>query len=184
MVTDEAGIMYRPDLLRWMDEYPLAAGDRPTWEHYFLLLAFIASRRSSCLRKKVGAVLVKDKNVISSGYNGAPAPQVSCMELGECYRDKHNILSGPQLERCRASGSHAESNAIALAAKNGHLTAGSVLYLYGHAYICNMCRGIIANAGISQVIHLRDDGRVNTYTIAEDWATNILDREGAGSGKK
>ena len=161
----------------WLAQCPFLHDKRPTWDVYFLMLAFIASRRSSCFRNKVGAVIVKDKDVISTGYNSAPSPQQNCIELGYCYRDRHHIPSGTQLERCRSSGSHAESNAIALAAKNGHSTQGAELYLYGHQYICNFCRGIIANSGIVHVKHLRDDGIIITYHVQADWAINQLDTE-------
>ncbi|MHA1583891.1 MAG: deoxycytidylate deaminase [Promethearchaeota archaeon] len=162
-------------LLDWFDKFPLQQNKRPTWDEYFLLMAFIVSRRSSCLRKKVGAVIVNEKEVLSTGYNGAPQPQKNCLEIGWCYRDKHHIKSGTQLERCRASGSHAESNAIALAAKNGHSTKGATLYLYGHSFICNVCRGIIANAYINRVVHLKEDGTVKDTAVALDWAQNPLD---------
>ncbi|WP_457559428.1 deoxycytidylate deaminase [Candidatus Harpocratesius sp.] len=163
------------ELFNWCENFPYQDNRRPNWDEYFLLLAFIASRRSSCWRKKVGAVIVKDKAVISTGYNGAPAPQINCLELGECYRDVHNIASGTELEKCRASGSHAESNAIALAAKNGHATTGATLYLFGHNYICNVCRGIIANAYISRVVHLKEDGSVVEFNVFKDWNKNPLD---------
>ncbi|MHA1519009.1 MAG: deoxycytidylate deaminase [Promethearchaeota archaeon] len=164
------------ELFEWCQQFPYQTQQRPNWDQYFCLVAFIVSRRSSCFREKVGAVIVKDKDIISSGYNGAPTPQINCLEIGECYRDKHKIPSGTQLELCRASGSHAESNSIALAAKNGHSTQGATLYLYGHTFICNMCRGIIANAHIIRVVHLRKDGSLHAYDVLKDWAENILDR--------
>ena len=105
---------------------------RPDWDEYFLNIATEVAKRSSCFRNNVGAVIVKDKDIISTGYNGAPKHQKNCLEIGYCYRDKHNIESGTHLELCRAVGSHAETNAIALAAKNGHSTDGCTLYLIGH----------------------------------------------------
>lgn len=165
------------NLLKWCFNFPLSQKERPTWDEYFLLIAFIVSRRSSCLRNKVGAVIVKDKDVISTGYNGAPTPQKNCIEIGNCYRDQHGIQSGTQLERCRASGSHAESNAIALAAKNGHSTQNATLYLYGHSKICNVCKGIIANSRIKRVFHLTENGTMEVFNIEKDWANNSLDVE-------
>ena len=162
-------------LYDWCKNFPYQSNERPNWDEYFLLLAFIASRRSSCWRRKVGAVIVKDKAVISTGYNGAPTPQVNCLELGECYRDVHQIPSGTSLELCRASGSHAESNAIALTAKNGHSTEGATLYLFGHEFICNVCRGIIANSHIWRVVHLKDDGKLIEWNVFSDWKKNPLD---------
>lgn len=167
--------IFPPKLLTWCQQFPYAAANRPDWDEYFLLMAFMVSRRSSCFRKKVGALIVKDKDVISSGYNGAPTPQKSCLELGYCYRNNNEIESGTQLENCRASGSHAESNAIALAAKNGHSTEGATLYLFGHSYICNMCRGMIANAHIARVVHLHENGEIAEFFVQQDWKNNVLD---------
>ena len=84
---------------------------------------------------KWGLVLVRDKYIVSTGENGAPQYQPHCQEIGYCYRDRHNIESGNQLERCRVVGSHAESNAIALAARNGFSTNGARMYVIGHDYI-------------------------------------------------
>ena len=117
-----------------------------------------------------------DKAVISTGYNGAPNYQENCLDKGKCYRDEHKIVSGTQLEMCRASGSHAESNAIALAAKNGHSTQGATLYIYGHNMICNMCRGIIANAGIKRVVHLSETQLVVEFNVEQDWNKNVIDK--------
>lgn len=167
---------FNKELFEWTTAIPFPISSRPNWDEYFLLMAFIASRRSSCLRKKVGAVIVMDKAVISTGYNGAPNHQENCLDIGKCYRDEHNITSGTQLEKCRASGSHAESNAIALAAKNGHSTQGATLYIYGHNMICNMCRGIIANAAITRVVHLSENQDVIEYDVKKDWATNVIDK--------
>ena len=164
-------------LYDWMTAFPLPMDQRPSWDEYFLLIACIVSKRSSCLRRKVGAVIVKDKDVISTGYNGAPQHQPNCIDIGNCYRNLHKIQSGTQLERCRASGSHGESNAIVLAAKNGHSTENSTLYIYGHEFICNMCKGMIANAGIDRVIHLRDSGVTREYDVARDWVKSVLDQE-------
>ncbi len=164
-------------VLQWFHKFPMPSTERPSWDEYFLMMAFVVSRRSSCLRTKVGAVIVKDKDVISTGYNGAPTPQPNCIEIGNCFRNENHITSGTQLERCRASGSHAESNAIALAAKNGHSTLGATLYLYGHSKVCNMCRGIIANSHIARVVHLTDAGDIWMYEVAKDWVKSPLDVE-------
>jgi len=102
---------------------------RPSWDEYFLNIAKVVSSRSTCFRNKVGAVIVKDKAIISTGYNGAPKYQHHCMEIGYCYRQDLNIASGAQLETCRAVGSHAESNAVALAARNGHSTNDATIYV-------------------------------------------------------
>ena len=176
-MSDNTLNKFPEELSHWIQTFPLPFTERPSWDEYFLLLAYIVSRRSSCLRTKVGAVIVKERDVISTGYNGAPTGQPNCIDLNNCYRNDNKIESGTQLERCRASGSHAESNSIALAAKNGHSTHEATLYLYGHTMVCNMCRGIITNAHLKEVIHLKDDGTVEFYNINQDWGTNILDEE-------
>ncbi len=77
---------------------------RPDWDQYFLNIAKAVAERSSCLRNHVGAVIVNNKDIISTGYNGAPQFQKNCLEIGKCYRNDNKIKSGTQLERCRAVG--------------------------------------------------------------------------------
>ena len=92
-MTKPVDFNFSTKLLQWCSNFPLSETERPTWDEYFLLVAFMVSRRSSCLRRKVGAVIVKDKDIISTGYNGAPTPQKNCIEIGNCYRDQHGIKS-------------------------------------------------------------------------------------------
>jgi len=148
---------------------------RPSWDEYFLNIAKVVAERSSCLRNKVGAVIVRDKDIISSGYNGAPKYQPNCIEIGFCYRDKNGIKSGTQLERCRAVGSHAESNAISLAARNGHSTKNSTIYITGHNFICNQCKALIANANINRVVLLTPKNEVLEYSPERAWTTHPID---------
>lgn len=150
---------------------------RPTWDEYFISMAKLASTRSVCYRTKCGSVIVKDNSVVSTGYNSSPRYQKNCQEIGFCYRDKHAIQSGTQLELCRASGSHAESNAITLAAKNGNKIKGATIYIYGHRFICNVCKAIISNAGIARVVHLRNDGKIDEFIPSRDWAIHTIDLE-------
>jgi dCMP deaminase len=148
---------------------------RPGWDDYFLEIARVVAKRSSCLRKQVGAVIVRNKDIISTGYNGAPSFQPNSLEYGFCFREKNNIPSGTNLELCRAVGSHAESNAIVLAARNGHSTADSTIYVYGHEFICNMCKAMIANAFIRRVVLQRPDGTVAEYIPEENWTVHPVD---------
>ena len=97
---------------------------RPEWDVYFLLMAQVAASRSTCLRRRVGAVLVRDRQILSTGYNGAPRGVSHCEAVG-CLREQLGIASGERHEICR--GSHAEINAIAQAAAAGTSTAGSWL---------------------------------------------------------
>ncbi len=148
---------------------------RPNWDEYFINIAKVVSERSSCLRNQVGAVIVRDKDIISTGYNGSPQYQRNCLEIGYCYRNKNNIKSGTQLERCRAVGSHAESNAISLAARNGHSTNNATIYIAGHNIICNQCKALIANANIIKVVQLTQDNRVKEYVPKNDWNIHPID---------
>lgn len=151
--------------------------ERPDWDEYFLEFARVAASRSSCTRSQVGAVIVRDKDIISTGYNGAPKYQKNCLEIGSCYRDVHQIPSGTQLERCRAVGSHAESNAIALAARNGHSTSDTTIFIVGHYFICNQCKAQIANAGITRVVLRRKDGVREEFFPHRDWTIHPVDLE-------
>ena len=151
--------------------------ERPDWDSYFLKFAEVAATRSSCTRSQVGAVIVREKDIISTGYNGAPQYQSNCIQIGSCYRDVHNIPSGTNLELCRAVGSHAESNAIALAARNGHSTAGTTIYIIGHYFICNQCKAQIANAGINRVVLKRKDDIIVEYWPKKDWTVHPIDKE-------
>lgn len=153
--------------------------ERPGWDSYFLNIAKVVATRSSCLRRQVGAVIVHDKDIISTGYNGAPQFQPNCLEIGFCYRDRHNIKSGTQLERCRAVGSHAESNAIALAARNGHATSNSTIYIYGHDFVCYQCKAQIANANIRRVLLEHPVGRIEEWIPERDWTVHPIDQEDA-----
>lgn len=120
---------------------------RPDWDNYFMKIAELVSERSTCLRRKVGAVLVKDKRILSTGYNGAPSGISHCEEVG-CIREKMKIPSGERHELCR--GLHAEQNAILQAAYHGVSIKGSKLYVTCHP--CSVCAKMIINAGIEEVI--------------------------------
>lgn len=120
---------------------------RPDWDNYFMKIAELVSERSTCLRRKVGAVVVKDKRILSTGYNGAPSGISHCEEVG-CIREKMKIPSGERHELCR--GLHAEQNAILQAAYHGVSIKGSKLYVTCHP--CSVCAKMIINAGIEEVI--------------------------------
>jgi len=122
---------------------------RPPWDTYLLMIALVASTRSTCLRRRVGAVIVRDRYIVSTGYNGAPQGVEHCSEIG-CLREKLAIPSGERHEMCR--GSHAELNAIAQAAQIGVSTEGSII-LCTHEP-CSFCTKAILNAGIKEVVYL------------------------------
>lgn len=150
---------------------------RPDWDNYFLNIARVVADRSSCLRNRVGAVIVNNKDIISTGYNGAPQYQKNCLEIGYCYRDTHKIPSGTQLEKCRAVGSHAEANAISLAARNGHSTNGATIYITGHNFVCNQCKALIANANIKRVVLQNLKGDITEWIPENDWTVHPIDNE-------
>ena len=119
---------------------------RPGWDEYFLKLATLVCERSTCMRRKVGAVLVKDKHILSTGYNGAPKHVPHCSETG-CLRQKLNIPTGERHELCR--GIHAEQNAIIQAAINGSVIKGSDLYCTNQP--CVICTKMLINAEINTI---------------------------------
>ena len=124
------------------------------WHDYFLEIAKTVSKRSNCLRAQVGAVIVgTDNKIKATGYNGTPSKVVSCMELGFCYRIKNNIPSGTCYETCRSI--HAEQNAIIQAGQDRCM--GSSMYIYGHNFICILCKRFIVQAGIETIYLKKDD---------------------------
>lgn len=122
--------------------------DRPSWDEYFMDIAHLVAKRSTCLRRSVGAVLVKDKRVLATGYNGVPSGIRHCAEVG-CMRATNNVPSGERVELCR--GLHAEQNAIIQAAFHGVSVNGAAIYTTHHP--CIICTKMIINAGISQVFY-------------------------------
>ncbi len=120
---------------------------RPSWDEYFLSIAELVSRRSTCLRRRVGAVLVRDKNILATGYNGAPSKITHCSDVG-CIREKLKIPSGERHELCR--GLHAEQNAFLQAALHG--TSLKEASLYSTTQPCIICAKMIINAGIKEVV--------------------------------
>lgn len=121
---------------------------RPSWEAYFMDIALLVAKRSTCLRRAVGAIVVKDKRILSTGYNGAPAGIKHCLETG-CLREKLNIASGKNHELCR--GIHAEQNAIIQAAYHGVSIKGASLFCTNLP--CSICAKMIINAGISRICY-------------------------------
>ncbi|OQY01559.1 MAG: cytidine deaminase [Desulfobacteraceae bacterium 4572_130] len=126
-----------------MNDYPLL---RPSWHKYFMDIAKLVGTRSTCIRRKVGAVLVKNKRILSSGYNGAPSGMDHCITIG-CLRKQLNVPSGERHELCR--GVHGEQNAIIQAAYYGISIKDSILYCTNQP--CSICAKIIINAGIKKI---------------------------------
>jgi dCMP deaminase len=124
---------------------------RPSYDEYFMEMAHVVSKRSTCLRRHVGAILVKDKHILSTGYNGAPKGLKHCSEVG-CIREDMNIPSGERHELCR--GLHAEQNAIIQAAVFGTSIKGSTLYCTNTP--CVVCVKMLINAGVEEIVYSGD----------------------------
>ena len=123
-----------------------SAARRPSWDEYFLQLARQAATRSTCLRREVGAVLVRDRRVLATGYNGAPRGVAHCLDVG-CLRDQLAIPSGERAELCRAI--HAEQNAIIQAAVHGVAIEGATLYTTLQP--CVLCAKMLINCGVREI---------------------------------
>lgn len=124
---------------------------RPEWSEYFMAITKMVAKRSTCLRRQVGAILVKEKRILATGYNGAPAGLKHCDEVG-CLRQDTSIPSGQRHELCR--GLHAEQNAIIQAAYHGIPIAGSTLYCTNKP--CAICSKMLINAGVKEIYY--EDG--------------------------
>jgi dCMP deaminase len=125
--------------------------ERLGWDEYFMNIAVQVSLRSTCIRRKVGAIIVKNNNIISTGYNGAPKGMKNCIDYPDrCYRATHNIPSGQELDKCYAV--HAEVNAIMNAIKSGHELMGSVMYVT--TFPCSSCAKALLQAGIEKICYL------------------------------
>jgi len=122
--------------------------ERPNWDEYFMEITTVVAKRSTCGRRKVGAILVKDKHILASGYNGAPKGMKHCGEIG-CLREQLQVPSGERHELCR--GLHAEQNAIIQAAVQGSSIDGATLYCTTAP--CSLCAKMLINAGIKRVVY-------------------------------
>ena len=126
----------------------MTQGKRPSWDSYFMQMAQVVAGRSTCLRRQVGAVIVKDKQILSTGYNGSPSGLLHCDEVG-CLRQSLSVPSGERHEICRAV--HAEQNALVQAAKHGVAIAGADLYTTHQP--CVLCTKLLINVGIRRVVY-------------------------------
>jgi len=156
----------------------LSGDKRPSFDEVFMGIAYQWAERSTCLRRKVGAVLAKDSQQLTAGYNGAPRTMKHCKELGGCLREKLGIPSGQRHEICR--GTHAEQNAITQAAKFGINIANGTLYCNTHP--CSICTKMIINAGITKVVYDSDyDDALSKEMLGEQTALELVRFEGLRS---
>lgn len=120
---------------------------RPSWDEYFMAITRMVAERSTCLRRRVGAVVILDKRILTTGYNGAPTGLGHCLDVG-CLREQQNVPSGERHELCR--GLHAEQNAIIQAALSGVSIRGGTIYTTH--FPCVLCAKMLINAGIRRVV--------------------------------
>ena len=142
---------------------------RPSWETYFMDIALLVAKRSTCLRRSVGAVVVKEKRVLSTGYNGAPMNVAHCRVTG-CIREQMKIPSGERHELCR--GIHAEQNAIIQAAYHGASIKDADLYCTNLP--CSICAKMIINAGIRTIYYLSGYADTMSEEMLEEAGVDVL----------
>lgn len=121
---------------------------RPSWDEYFMAITDQVAERATCKRRRIGAVLVKDKRILATGYNGTPAGLAHCEDVG-CLREQRGIPSGTQHELCR--GIHAEQNAVIQAARHGIAIDGATVYCTHQP--CVLCAKILINAGVQEIVY-------------------------------
>ena len=151
--------------------------NRTSKQNYYLDIADAVLERSTCLRRKYGAIIVRNDEILSTGYNGAPRGRRNCSDLGGCAREKLHIPSGQRYELCRSV--HAEANAIISASRRDMI--GATLYLVGRsaatnellpdAMCCSMCKRQIINAGIEKVVIRSTPTEYRTIAVQE-WIDN------------
>ncbi len=156
---------------------PTTKHTRPPWDEYFLEIAKVVSSRSTCLRRRYGAVIVKDNVIVSTGYNGSPRGAVNCIDAGVCKRQELNVPPGERYELCVAV--HAEQNAIV----NGspERMKDATIYIAGfeadgslaEGRPCLLCRRMILNAQIKKVVFLRKDGTIDRIEDAKELEVGI-----------
>ena len=142
---------------------------RPDWDTYFIEIAKVVSSRATCMRRKYGAVIVKDRVIISTGYNGSPRGTKNCIDTGKCIRQENNIPSGERYELCEAV--HAEQNALLNAPPDR--MKDSTIYIAGfeedksfaHGRPCKLCDRMIKNGQIKNVIYLAKNGGLEKIKV-------------------
>jgi dCMP deaminase len=159
---------------------------RVSKERYYINIAKEVSERSTCLSTRYGAVIVKNDQIVATGYNGAPRKTLSCLDRKSCLRRQLNVPSGQQYELCRSV--HAEQNAIINAARAGVSLLGGDIYMYGtrvwndqkeiiDALPCFICKKMIINAGLEGIIYMTKENKIAMITvdsIIDDWQNNDL----------
>jgi dCMP deaminase len=151
--------------------------DRPSWETYFMDIAVLVSKRSTCIRRAVGAAIVKEKRILTTGYNGAPSGIAHCLDRG-CLRESLKIASGERHELCR--GIHAEQNAIIQAALHGVSIRGATLFCTNLP--CTICAKMIVNAGLVRIYYQAGYADTISEEILKEGGVEAVRLDPAGSG--
>jgi len=162
VVTIKKNVLKFPDKNSAESKVSIDIMARPSWLDYFMGIAHLVATRSTCCRRHVGAILVKDRHILATGYNGVPSGIIHCEKVG-CLREDDAVPSGERHELCR--GLHAEQNAIIQAAYHGISIVGSTLYCTNKP--CVICSKMLINAGIGEIIY--KDGYADPLT--EDMLT-------------
>jgi dCMP deaminase len=156
---------------------------RASKDFYYLGIAKEVALRSTCFRRAIGAIIVRDDQIISTGYVGAPRKTKDSLEHGFCLRDKLGIPHGQRYELCRSV--HAEQNAIINAARAGVSLLGGDMYIYGSApgadtpidaFPCFICKKMIINSGLSRIVCSTEDGGTRVFRI-DDWTRDWQERD-------
>ena len=155
---------------------------RPSKERYYLDIARQVAQRSTCRRRKFGSVIVRDDQIVATGYVGAPRKTKDCFERGYCLREKLNIPHGQNYELCRSV--HSEMNAIINAARAGVSILGGDIYIWGtdekgnpiNTFPCFLCKKMIINAGLKRVICSQENGDYKIYNVS-DWVKEWQEKD-------
>ena len=151
--------------------------DRPSWEEYFMNITSLVAQRSTCTRRAVGAIIVKDKRILTTGYNGAPSGIKHCLEVG-CLREEMNIPSGERHELCR--GIHAEQNAIIQAGYHGVSVKDAVLFCTNLP--CSICAKMIINAGIIKIYYETGYADLMSQEMFEEAGVEVVKYDSSTQG--
>lgn len=165
---------------------------RPNKEEYYLNIAKEVAKRSTCMSVKIGAIIVKDDQIVATGYNGAPRKVKDCYEIGICLRRKLGIPSGERYEICRSV--HAEQNCIINAARAGVSILNGTMYQFGfriidgkekliNSYPCFICKKMIINAGLEKYVGMQEIGTYKIYYI-RDWVSEWREKDMLGANNK
>ncbi len=155
---------------------------RPQKDEYYLNIAKEVSLRSTCFRRKIGAIIVRDDVIVATGYVGAPRKTKDCFERGNCFRNEYQIPHGQRYELCRSV--HAEQNAIINAARAGVSLLNGDIFIYGEdekgniidAFPCFICKKMIINAGLNRVVCSKSKGGFQVFSVA-DWVKEWQEKD-------